>query len=129
QDFRRNGGGGQRQRKGRRDGAVDVKSHPPAEQRQYNGGDPELRRAEAEYVAPHVEQARQLKLKTDAKQQQDDAEFGELQRACGTVKDVEGRRPKQKAGRQIADNGAEAEPVEQRRRNDGRGQENDEFYR
>ena len=80
-----------------------------------DAGDHDLRQAEPENLAPQAPQPRRLELEADDEQQEDDAELGDVQDffAAG---DQPRCRADGDAGGEVAEDGAETDALEQRRR-------------
>src|SRR5205085_8431982 len=68
--------------------------------------------SKAENVMPHPPQPPRVQLQPDEEQQQDNAEFGEMQLALRARDEVQHLWPGDRAGDQEAEGGAEAEPPE-----------------
>ena len=92
QDAQRDRGGGEREREARDQRAAPVEqAGRSASARDRRRGEQELRDAEAEDVAPHREQARQLQFEPDQEQQHHDAEFGDGEDAARACRRSAGR--------------------------------------
>jgi hypothetical protein len=85
-----------------------------------------LRGAEPEDVAPHLPQAARLQLQPDDEQQEDDAEFGDVQDLLAVRQPVKDR-PDHHAGGEVAEHRAKPEPLENRGRDDGAAEQQDRF--
>ena len=67
-----------------------------------------------------------LQFQPDDEQQEDDAEFADMQDLLA-IGDQPEDRPEQDSGKEIAENGAEADPLEQRGRDDAAAQKQHHF--
>ena len=90
---------------------------------QQQGAKPDLHCAEPEDLAPQAPQPRRLHFEADDEEEHHDAEFGDVQDCLRVVKDGEAERADDEAGGEIAEDGAEAHPPEDRHRDDARRQQ------
>ena len=74
------------------------------------GADADLQRAQPEDLAPQAQQPRGLHLQADDEQEHDHAEFGDVQDRLGIGEDAQAERADDESGREIAEDGAEADP-------------------
>ena len=82
----------------------------------------DLHAAEAEDRAPQRPDALRVELQTDEKEQEHDAELGELQYGLRVRDEAQAPRPDRHAGDQVAEHRAQAEPLAQGNGNDAGGQ-------
>jgi hypothetical protein len=82
--------------------------------REHEAGEDDLREAEPENVVAHRPEAGGLQLQPDQEEQEDDAEFGDAQQFL-PVADLVQDRADHHAGGEVAEDGAEPEPLEDRR--------------
>ena len=86
---------------------------------------PEQYRAAAEHRPTHPPQALRLELEPDHEQHQHDAELGEVHDRFDVLDEPQSPRADRHAGDEIAEHRAEAEPPEDRHREDARGEEHE----
>ena len=72
-----------------------------------------LEQPQPEYIVPQPPQPLGMKLQPDQEQQQHDAELGDVQHLLRRVDQAEAVGADQRAGDEIAEHRAEAEPAEQ----------------
>ena len=103
--------------------ATKATSGGPASQHagagQQRAADGDLRDAEPEDLPPQAPQPRRLHLQPDHEQEHHHAEFGDVQDGLRIGEPAQAERTDDEAGRQIAQHGAEPEPLEHRHRDDG----------
>ena len=74
---------------------------------------------------PQAPQPRRLHLEPDDEQEHHDAELGDVQDRLRIGEQAEAEGPDDEAGGEIAEHGAEPEPLEQRHRDDAGGEQRD----
>ena len=88
----------------------------------------DLGEAEAEDVAAHRPEPRGLHLEADDEEEHHDAELGDVQDRLRIVEEPEAERADREARREVAEHRAEAEPLEERHRDDRRGEQHDDRH-
>ena len=88
-------------------------------------GEHQLRDAEAEDVAPHREQARQLELEPDQEQQHHDAELGDREDALGRVEQLQPVGADDHARQQVGDDRREPREARDRHADHGGGEQHE----
>ena len=118
--------GGQCERKTDEQGCRPGMPDQGSDHAQHQRADGDLRTAEAKDARAHRPQPQRLQLEPDEKQQQHDAELGELQELlCLVVGERDACRigPERDPCQQIAEHGADAEPARKHRRQRQCGQQ------
>ena len=92
--------------------------HGRREQRDRQGAQEQLGAAQPEHGAAQDPESRGLQLQADDEEQQHHAELGEVQRVLDFAHEPKTPRPDEHAGDEIAEDGAEAKPLEERHEDD-----------
>ena len=86
-------------------------------------GDRDLADAEGEFPRPEARQLFEGQFEPDGEQQEDDAQLGQGFEHIGARDEGEAGRADQDAGHEVSQHGAQAEALEQRHADDGRGEQ------
>ncbi len=121
--LQRDGGGRERKRDADDEGRGSSKPHREGDTRDHGGADGELAHAEAEDVALHRREPRQLELEADDEQQQHHPELGDPRHHLRVLDERQAERPDRHAGGEVAEDAALPEASEQWHGDHGRGAE------
>ena len=120
------GGGGESEAEADDDRRAKGKDEPPQEPGERGAGQHDLGGAEAEDLTSQGPQPGQLQFKADDEEQEDDAEFADMENFLA-FRDQPEKRTHRDTGEKIAEHGAEADALEQRPGHDPTPQEQQHF--